>query len=63
MASVQSAPNLPQGGAVLPPNLNTTQINEAWTVSSPELPPIKPPMAPCTLQHCVRIDANEMLRS
>ncbi len=36
MASVQSAPNLPQGGAVLPPNLNTTQINELWMVRAPE---------------------------
>ena len=36
MASVQSAPNLPQGGAVLPPNLNTTQVNELWMVSAAE---------------------------
>ena len=39
MASVQSAPNLPQGGAVLPANLNTTQIEQIWLVSAPESPP------------------------
>ena len=34
MASVQTAPNLPQGGAALPPNLNSAQINETFTVRS-----------------------------
>ena len=32
MASVQTAPNLPQGGGILPPNLNQQQINEYFTV-------------------------------
>ena len=35
MASIQSAPNLPQGGAVLPPNFNTNQISEIYAVSPP----------------------------
>lgn len=64
MASVQSAPNLPQGGAVIPANLNTTQINELWLVSAAEPRPGQTAfIAPCTPQDCIQIDANEMLRS
>ena len=63
MASVQSAPNLPQGGAVLPANLNTTQIEQIWLVSAPESHRVKQPITPCTPQDCIQIDANEMLRN
>ena len=50
MASVQTAPALPQGGAIIPPNLSPAQLQGMLDVCSPCIQESAVPVPPHELQ-------------